>query len=138
MKNKSYTRRKFLKNTATTAAAVGVSMALPLVFSSTAFANKASAAIDAPTTVKKGTEITIKINVTHIGNNFIHHTKWVYVKANGEEIARWDFSMFNTPESENFSREVKYTVSAPTEIIAEASCNIHGSTGPATLKIAVK
>lgn len=109
-----------------------------IIFSGTAFANKTAVTIDAPDTVQKGTEITIKVNVTHKGNNFIHHTKWVYIKANGEEIARWDFSMFDTPENENFSREVKYTIMEPTEIIAEGSCNIHGSAGPAVLKINVK
>lgn len=109
-----------------------------ILFSGTAFANKTSVTIEAPTAVKKGTEITIKINVTHKGNNFIHHTNWVYVKANGEEIAKWEFSAGNRPEDENFSREVKYTVTAPTEITAEGNCNIHGSAGPAILKINVK
>jgi len=109
-----------------------------IIFSGTAFANKTAVTIDAPDTVQKGTEITIKVNVTHKGNNFIHHTNWVYIKANGEEIARWEFSAGNKPEDENFSREVKYTVTGPTEIIAEGHCNMHGSAGPAVLKINVK
>lgn len=109
-----------------------------IIFSATVFANKTSITIEAPETVKKGTEITIKINVTHKGNNLIHYTNWVIVKANGEEIARWDFSSGNRPENEVFSREVKYTVKGPTEITAEGNCNLHGSAGPAVLKLNVK
>ena len=109
-----------------------------LIFSGIAFADKTSVVITAPNTVKKGTEITIKIDVTHNGNNFMHYTNWVYVKVNGQEIARWDFSAGNRPENEVFSREVKYTVTGPAEIIAEGNCNIHGSKGQAVLKINVK
>jgi desulfoferrodoxin (superoxide reductase-like protein) len=109
-----------------------------IIFSGAAFANKTSVTIEAPDTVKKGAEITIKINVTHKGNNFIHYTNWVIVKVNGEEISRWDFSSGNRPENENFSREVKYTVKGPTEIFAEGHCNIHGSAGPSVLKLKVK
>ncbi|MCJ7772425.1 MAG: class II SORL domain-containing protein [Desulfobacterales bacterium] len=109
-----------------------------IFFTGTAFANKTSVNIEAPDSARKGTEITIKINVTHRGNNFIHYSNWVYVKANGEEIARWNFSMGNRPEDEKFSREVKYTVTGPTEIIAEGNCNIHGSNGQAVIKINVK
>ena len=109
-----------------------------VIFSGTALANKTAVTIDTPDTVQKGTEITIKVNVTHKGNNFAHYTNWVYVKANGEEIARWDFSMGNRPENETFIREVKYIVTEPTEITAEGNCNIHGSNGSAVLKINVK
>jgi desulfoferrodoxin (superoxide reductase-like protein) len=109
-----------------------------IIFSGTAFADKTTVTIEAPDTVKKGMEITIKINVTHRGNNFIHYTNWVYVKANGKEIARWEFSMGNRPEDEKFSKEVKYKITKPTEITAQGNCNIHGSSGPAVLKINVK
>jgi len=78
---------------------------------SIAFASKSSVSLTVPESVSKGTEITIKVDVTHIGNNMFHHSNWVYIKVNGKETARWDFSMTNTPESENFTREIKYTVS---------------------------
>jgi len=109
-----------------------------ILFSGTAFANKTSVTIDAPNTAKKGSEITIKVNVFHHGNNFFHHTNWVYIKVNDEEIARWEFSGIHKPESENFSREVKHAVTGPIEITAEGHCNIHGSAGPAVFKIDVK
>ena len=109
-----------------------------IFFTGTAFADKTSVTIEAPDVLKKGSEITIKVNVVHRGNNFAHYTNWVYVKANGEEIARWEFSMGNRPENEKFIREVKYTITVPTEIIAEGNCNIHGSNGQAVLKINVK
>ena len=94
-----------------------------------AFANKSSVRIEAPAQAAVGQEITIILHVSHDGNNFLHYTDWVYVTVNGEEIKRWEFGMFGTPESETFTREIKYTVTGPTVITAEADCNIHGSTG---------
>ena len=102
------------------------------------FANKSSVSLTAPESVPKGTEVTIKVNVTHSGNNMFHYTKWVYVKINGKEIARWDFSAMNTPESENFTREIKYTVNEPAQIEAEANCSIHGSAGIIKASITLK
>ncbi|MBU1056456.1 MAG: hypothetical protein KKC46_21900 [Proteobacteria bacterium] len=104
----------------------------------TAYANKSSVTIDVPESVAKGTEVTIKLNIIHNGNNMFHHTEWVYVKVNGNEIARWDFSTLNRPETENFTEEVKYTVNEPVQIEAEASCNVHGSTGLKNAAINVK
>ncbi|MGB5156552.1 desulfoferrodoxin family protein [Desulfobacterium sp. N47] len=104
----------------------------------TAYANKASVVIDASDSVAKGSEVTIKLNVMHNGDNIFHHVEWIYVKVNGKEVARWDFSAFNRPESENFTREVKYTINEPVQIEAEASCNIHGSAGITKAAIDVK
>ncbi|MBU1181727.1 MAG: hypothetical protein KKE00_00150 [Proteobacteria bacterium] len=103
-----------------------------------AFASKSSVSLTAPESVPKGTEVTIKVDVTHIGNNMFHHTNWVYLKINGKEVARWDFSATKTPESENFTREIKYTVDEPAQIEAEANCNIHGSAGITKAGISVK
>jgi desulfoferrodoxin (superoxide reductase-like protein) len=60
------------------------------------------------------------------------------VIANKKEIARWDFSSGKRPEAEVFTREIKTTVLEDLEVAAEANCNIHGSMGPATVKISVK
>ena len=84
-----------------------VALFISFVFASTAFADKTSVSIESPQSVKKGTEITIKIAVSHNGNNFFHYTNWVYVRANGKEIARWDFSSGNRPENDNFIRTIK-------------------------------
>lgn len=102
------------------------------------FANKSSVSLTAPESVTKGTEVTIKVNVAHSGNNMFHYTKGVYVKINGKEVARWDFSATKTPESENFTKEIKYTVNEPAQIEAEANCNIHGSTGISKASITLK
>jgi desulfoferrodoxin (superoxide reductase-like protein) len=109
-----------------------------LLSTGTALADKSAVTIDAPESAVKGTEITIRLNVTHHGNNMFHYTNRVYVKANGKEIARWSFSSTKTPESENFTKEVKYTVNETTQIEAEANCNIHGSTGITKSTITVK
>lgn len=106
-----------------------VNLALP------AYANKSSVSIEVPGIVKNGTEITITVNVRHNGNNFLHYTEWVYVKVNGKEIARWDYSWNNKPESENFTKQVTYKVTGQTEIESEASCNIHGSAGKAVATV---
>jgi len=108
------------------------------LFLGIAFANKSSVSLTAPESVPKGTEVTIRVNVTHSGNNMFHHTSWVYVKINGKEVARWDFSATKTPESEIFTREIKYTVDEPAQIEAEANCNIHGSAGITKAGISVK
>jgi desulfoferrodoxin (superoxide reductase-like protein) len=102
------------------------------------YANKSSVVIDAPAKASKGEVIKIKVNVSHNGNNFIHHTEWAYISVNGKEIARWKFSAGSLPESENFSRDVSYTVEGPFTIEAEASCNIHGSSGKAEQKVDVE
>jgi desulfoferrodoxin (superoxide reductase-like protein) len=109
-----------------------------VLFSVNALANKTSVTIEGPESAAKGSEVTIKISVKHDGNNFFHYTKEVYVKANGKEIARWDFSATSRPENEVFTKEVKFTLTEPTEIVAEGVCNIHGSEGPAVLKIRVE
>jgi desulfoferrodoxin (superoxide reductase-like protein) len=89
----------------------------------------------APETVAAGTEVTITVSVSHRGNSGFHHTKWVWIKADGVEIARWDFKRSKLPENGDFSREVKYTVNKAVEITAQGRCNIHGSKGPASRKI---
>lgn len=109
-----------------------------LAFASDALANKTSVAITAPESVEAGTEVTITLNVSHKGNSALHHTNWVVVKADGTEIARWDFKGSQRPENESFTREVKYKIVKSVEITAQGHCNIHGSPDPAVFKITVK
>jgi len=101
-------------------------------------ADKTGVTIEAPESVKKGQSAVIRITITHKGNNFMHHTNWVYVKADGKEIARWEFSPGKLPENEVFTRDVTLTVTGPVEITAEGNCNLHGGRGPVTKKIAVQ
>ena len=102
------------------------------------WAGKSSVTIEAPATAQKGSEITIKLNVAHDGNSVAHYTQWVSLKVNGKEIQRWEFGAFSRPESDKFSKEVKITVNEPLEIIAEASCNLPGSAGPAKASVGLK
>lgn len=101
-----------------------------IIFAGTARADKSSAALEAPDQVPKGTEVTIQVHVTHSANNFLHHTNWIRVKANGEEIKRWEYSMNHLPDGAKFIKEVTLTINGPTDLEAEASCNLHGSKGP--------
>ena len=64
--------------------------------------------------------------------------KWLQIIINGKEIARWDYTMGNRPEGAIFTKEIKYKVEGDIEIKAEASCNIHGSAGPSTVRVLVK
>jgi desulfoferrodoxin (superoxide reductase-like protein) len=110
------------------------------------FANKAMVTIEAPVSVAKGSEVTIKIKVFHSANNIFHYVQWVNVMVNGKEIARWSYTRFNLPDQVGkafdgsliFFKEAKYIVNDKSEIQAEASCNIHGSMGPAISSISVK
>ncbi len=95
-------------------------------------------AISAPETAAKGSEVLVKLTITHSANNFFHYTNWVTLKVNGKEFSRWDFSSGNRPEAAVFSREVKIPVNEPIELIAEANCNMHGSAGPVNWKITIK
>ena len=67
-------------------------------FPPTARANKTSVAVMGPDAVAAGTEVTLTISVTHKGNSVFHHTNWVVVKADGAEIARWDFKARACPK----------------------------------------
>ena len=109
-----------------------------LITAPSVFANKSSVSVDAPESAARGSKITIKINVEHDGNSILHYTKWVYVMINGEEIERWDYTWRKRPEAENFTKEITYTVNEPIEIVAESSCNTHGSKGIVIKKVLVK
>jgi desulfoferrodoxin (superoxide reductase-like protein) len=112
-----------------------ITVALFVVCAVPVFANKTSVEIKAPESVKKGTEVTVIISVTHSGNNRFHHTEWVWVRADGKEIARWNYTGSDLPENENFTKEVKVTVNADTIIETEGNCNRHGSNGVAKVII---
>ena len=103
-----------------------------------ALANKSEASIDGPTHAAKESEVTLRITVTHNANTASHYTEWLKVTANKKDIARWDYTKENRPEGAVFTKEMKIKVTEDTEIVAEASCNNHGSKGPAKHKIIVK
>jgi desulfoferrodoxin (superoxide reductase-like protein) len=128
-------RRDFLRSVGLATAGVSVMSFLAV---DAAFADKSSVSIEAPTTVTKGSEITIRVTTTHNANNFLHYTAWLYVMINDEEIARWDYTWRKRPDGKTFTNEIKHTVTDIIEIKAEASCNLHGSKGPATFKVFVK
>jgi desulfoferrodoxin (superoxide reductase-like protein) len=60
------------------------------------------------------------------------------VTVNQKEIARWDFTSGQRPEAEIFTKEITIKAMEDMEVTAEANCNIHGSTGPTTVKISIK
>ena len=103
-----------------------------------ALADQAGVTVEAPDQVVKGTEITVKLNVTHSANNMFHYVNWVHAKVNGKDTFLRDYSMMNRPDSNNFSLEFKLVVNEPVEIVAEANCNLHGSKGPGSKKVGLK
>jgi desulfoferrodoxin (superoxide reductase-like protein) len=109
-----------------------------LLCANVAFANKASVSIEAPAEVPKGTEITIRLTVDHNADNVFHHVEWVQLMVNNSQVGYWKYSAFDLPSAATFTIEIKYTVNENTEIRGEASCNLHGSAGPAFFKIAIK
>ncbi len=103
-----------------------------------ALADKAAVTIEGPPNAAKGSEVTLKVKVTHSANSALHHTEWLKVTANDKEIARWNYTSSERPDAAVFTKEVKVKVLETMEVKAEASCNVHGSKGPSTLKISVK
>jgi desulfoferrodoxin (superoxide reductase-like protein) len=102
------------------------------------FANKSAVTLEGPASAVKGSEITIKILVVHSANSFLHHTKWLKVQVAGQPFEQWDYTASNRPDGATFTKEIKIKVLENTEVIAEASCNVHGSAGPVKLMIQVK
>lgn len=97
-----------------------------LFFTTTALANKTSVEIEAPKEAKKGQEITITLHVKHNGNNFLHHTNWVKLRANGELIKEWDYKG-DRPDSENFTITYKLKINETLKLEALGHCNMHGT-----------
>jgi desulfoferrodoxin (superoxide reductase-like protein) len=112
--------------------------AMIIMFSSAAtFANKTSVTIDAPKTAKKGSEISITLNVNHMGNTSFHFTDWVVLKINSIEVKKWSYTSSSLPPSENFTLTFKFIVTEDLIIQAEGNCNMHGSAGWATANVKV-
>jgi desulfoferrodoxin (superoxide reductase-like protein) len=117
---------------------LGIVAGLVLLLAPPALADKASVAIEAPENAAPGSEITIRVTVTHNANTARHYVEWVKIWVNNQELAKWEYSSSNLPEGVPFARDVKYKVAEKVEIKAEASCNAHGGKGPATFRITVK
>lgn len=100
-------------------------------------ANKASTVIEAPTEVKRGSTIKIKIKAIHSSWFFWHHTDWIVVKIDGKVFKKWDFPD-KQKDDDMIIREIEYTINDNTSIEAESHCNLHGSAGKKTLQISVK
>jgi desulfoferrodoxin (superoxide reductase-like protein) len=109
-----------------------------ILFSFTTFANKTSVTIIAPEKAKAGTEVTVKIEVKHVGNTSKHYTDWVVVKINGEEYKKWEYSSDNLPSDQSFTLEFKVKVEKNMEISAEGDCNKHGSKGTDKVNITIE
>jgi desulfoferrodoxin (superoxide reductase-like protein) len=108
---------------------------LSCLVSGPVFANKAAVSLEGPGSAETGSEVIIKITVVHNANSFMHHTKWLKVQVNGKPVEQWDYTASNRPPGETFTKEIKIKLLDNTEVVAEASCNIHGSAGPAKLTI---
>jgi desulfoferrodoxin (superoxide reductase-like protein) len=98
---------------------------LPIALS----ANKTSVEVTVLDTVEKGETVKITINVSHRGNSSRHHTDFVYLKINGKEVKRWEYSKANLPEGNEFIVEYEFEAEKTFEIEAKGNCNLHGSSG---------
>jgi len=117
---------------------VAIGMVFFLLNAPVVWADKSSVEIDAPNQVAKGSEVVITLKVTHSANSFFHYTEWAAVKANGEEIARWEYSAMDKPDGETFTKEVTVTADKDLKIEAQANCNLHGSAGVSKRIVFVK
>jgi desulfoferrodoxin (superoxide reductase-like protein) len=92
-------------------------------------ANKTSVEVTVLDTVEKGETVKITINVSHRGNSSRHHTDFVYLKINGKEVKRWEYSRNNLPEGNEFILEYEFEAEKTFEIEVKGNCNLHGSSG---------
>ena len=76
---------------------IAVMVMVMIFFYGVSLADKSAVTIEAPDQVPKGTEITVKIHVSHSANNFFHYTNRVKVMVNGKEAALWEYSAGNRP-----------------------------------------
>ena len=120
------------------ATGVVLSVLVLCVSAGMATANQSSVAIEAPQTVQKGAELTIRVTVTHSANTSLHYTEWLKLTVNQKEVARWDYTSNSRPEAAVFTKELKLKAVENMEITAQASCNNHGSKGPGTVKVTVR
>ena len=116
----------------TIVAAIAIFIGVP------AWANKSETKVEAPESADKGSEITIKVTVTHSANSLFHYTEWLWIQVNGKEIAKWVYSSGNRPEDATFTKEIKVKVDGDLEIKGRASCNMHGSANEAVVKVTAK
>jgi len=116
---------------------LAIAVGIAIFISTPAWANKSETKIEAPETAARGSEITVKLTVTHTANSAIHYTEWLWVQVNGKEVARWDFGS-QKPEGAAFTREIKVKVDGDLEIKAKANCNMHGSANEAVVKVTAK
>lgn len=100
-----------------------------------AVADKSAVEIITPAAANPGSTVTITVTVTHSANNFMHFTNQVWIRANGKEIARWDFTWRDLPEGASFNRSIMYTVHGPTVVSAQSNCNLHGSAGERSMTV---
>ena len=118
--------------------AISVFLLLACLAPLDALANKSAVKIEAPSEAAKGSDIVIKLTVVHKGNSALHYTKWLKVSVNGKPFEQWEYSSSRRPEGETFTKEITVKAVENMDITAEASCNLHGSVGPATAKIAIR
>jgi len=100
-------------------------------------ADKPNVVLECPDKAAQGTEIVLKVHVTHSENTFLHYVNWLRVKMNGEEIKEWEYSIDHRPEGARFTKEIRLRIHQSSEVEAEANCSIHGSKGPVRKEIGI-
>lgn len=111
-------------------------VALLFFATSPLFANKSSVTLESRQMDANTVEVTV--NVSHAGNNYFHHTDWVKIFVNGNEVNSWNYSKNNLPPSENFKLIYLVKITGETLIECQADCNIHGSAGKISISIGKK
>lgn len=113
-------------------------MGVLFFYPGTACANKSAVSIEAPASAEKGADVVVRATVTHSSNSYLHYTEWLRVDVDGKTVGKWEYTRSERPEGASFTKEVRVKAGKTLEIVAEASCNVHGSAGPAKTTIAVR
>ncbi|MFW5793121.1 MAG: desulfoferrodoxin family protein [Bacteroidota bacterium] len=104
-------------------------LSLVLLLPLNLLANKTTVELIAPEKAKAGDNVTVKINISHSGNSFLHYTEWVYLMINDEEVKRWEYSSSDRPEDSDFTLEYTFEIEKTVDVEVKGNCNLHGSDG---------
>jgi desulfoferrodoxin (superoxide reductase-like protein) len=107
-------------------------------FTVSAYANKTAVSIEVKSSAAKGSEVTVTIHVKHAGNTGMHYTEWVWLKINGQEVKRWTYNKTVLPPAGKFVLTYTFTLNEESLIEVQGYCNLHGSKGIVSAKVAVE
>ncbi|MGC1122407.1 MAG: desulfoferrodoxin family protein [Candidatus Methanofastidiosia archaeon] len=82
--------------------------------------------IQAPRQVTAGDEVTLKIMITHEGNDNDHHINYVWLYQNDRMAKEWVWTVDDYIKDDQFTLEYTTILTEDTVFLAKAHCTLHG------------